>query len=80
LDIRDIAEEHRHVAARGDHGPAQVINRLRTAKRSHGPFDSALGDDAAGRIDIRLFDGMHHFVEADAAPLPLALDEQMGLA
>src|SRR5690606_22094837 len=65
LNVRDIPQEHGHVAARGDDGPAQVFDRLRPAERSHRPFDRALGDDATGRVDVRLFDRMHHFVEAD---------------
>ena len=65
-NVGDVAEQHRHVAARGHDRAAQVVNGLRAAERAHRPFDRALRDDAAGGVHVRLLDGVHHIVEADA--------------
>ena len=45
---------------------AQVVDRLRAAERAHGPLDRPLCDDAAGGVQVRLLDGVHDVVQADA--------------
>ena len=77
-NVSDVTEQHGHIPSNGDDGAPQVIDRVRAAQGTHGPFDRPLRDDAAGGVQVRLFDGVHHLIQADA-PRGHALGIQLHL-
>ena len=79
-NIGDVSQEHRHVAASGDDGLSEIVDRLCASESPYGPFDRALRDDATRRVVIRLFHGVHDLIEADAPrrhPFRIELDLEL---
>jgi hypothetical protein len=65
-NVGHVTKENRHVSADGDDGAPQVLDCVRSSQHPHGPFDRALRNDAARRVQIRLFDGVPDVIQADA--------------
>ena len=66
-NVGHIAQQHRHVAPHRDHRVSQILGRADTADRPHRPFDGALRDHPARRVDVRFVDGVEDVVQADAS-------------
>ena len=65
-NVRNVTEKHGHIPADCDDRAPKIIDRLRAPQRSYGPLDRPLRDNAAGGIQIRFVDGVHHVIQTDA--------------
>ncbi len=62
-DVGDVSEHDRYAFLHGDHGRAQVLDRLHATNGAHRPLGASLRHEPTGRVHIRVFNRMEHLVE-----------------
>ena len=63
--VRDVAEHDRDSFLDRDDRRSELVDGLHAADGAHRPFRAALRDESAGRVDVRVLDGVQHFVQRD---------------